>query len=326
MIHIPGSVNDSAIKRRQVLPDDRSSSVGLFGGLAGNIKWSSWLYYQQNSQFILQGYWYLAPQPLILKRQHIRLSLQGWIFTHSSDSPYLMIVSGCQPGVASFFQAAIMSRFWCPNSTILSRFQLLRRTVRGASRLLRTSAGNHTAMARQYSPIGVDHVEDIEDYRPGGYHPVHLGDVLDGRYRILHKLGSGGFSTTRLARDNVGYHALKILKTDEAVLSTELKTLQRLAKLQTVHPKNIRIRGLTDHFVLHGPNGQHNCLVTEVAGPSMHDIYNVPGHGYDSGSRRFRVDIAHKIMLQVVEAVVFLHSHEICHGGRDARCTSRLDN
>lgn len=128
---------------------------------------------------------------------------------------------------------APIPRFWRLSSTMLSRSPILVHTVRGTSRLLRTSAcGNrqaifrlYTSLARRYYPIGVDHVEDIEEYRPGGYHPVHLGDILDGRYKILHKLGCGGLSTTWLARDQVGYHALKILKADETVLSTELKTL-----------------------------------------------------------------------------------------------------
>jgi len=38
--------------------------------------------------------------------------------------------------------------------------------------------------------------ENFLDYRPGGYHPVALGDTLkDGRYKIYHKLGHGSFST-----------------------------------------------------------------------------------------------------------------------------------
>jgi len=33
--------------------------------------------------------------------------------------------------------------------------------------------------------------EDIERYRSGGFHPVHLGDMFDDeRYRIVHKLGA----------------------------------------------------------------------------------------------------------------------------------------
>jgi serine/threonine-protein kinase SRPK3 len=39
-------------------------------------------------------------------------------------------------------------------------------------------------------------------YRPGGYHPVCLGDTFKGgRYKVHHKLGWGGFSTVWLAKD-----------------------------------------------------------------------------------------------------------------------------
>lgn len=44
--------------------------------------------------------------------------------------------------------------------------------------------------------------EWIEDNRPGSFHPVHLGDTFhDGQYKVLRKLGEGGFSTVWLARD-----------------------------------------------------------------------------------------------------------------------------
>ena len=44
--------------------------------------------------------------------------------------------------------------------------------------------------------------EPLHRYKKGGYHPIGLGDLLkDGRYRILHKLGWGGYSTVWAARD-----------------------------------------------------------------------------------------------------------------------------
>ena len=57
---------------------------------------------------------------------------------------------------------------------------------------------------------GNDEMEDIHQDKPGGYHPVRLGDVLPRepaststthRYRILQKLGHGAFSTVWLAKD-----------------------------------------------------------------------------------------------------------------------------
>lgn len=53
---------------------------------------------------------------------------------------------------------------------------------------------------RDYT-VGVP-AEDLTRYCPGGYHPVHIGDSFNGgRYKILHKLGFGAFSTVWLARD-----------------------------------------------------------------------------------------------------------------------------
>ncbi|GKZ64950.1 hypothetical protein AnigIFM63309_000378 [Aspergillus niger] len=54
-------------------------------------------------------------------------------------------------------------------------------------------------------------VETLEEYVPGGYHPIMVGDLLHNRYCIVDKLGSGGYSTVWLAHDTVikrSHHAL----------------------------------------------------------------------------------------------------------------------
>ena len=51
-----------------------------------------------------------------------------------------------------------------------------------------------------------DKVEDIQQYTQGGFHPVHLGNIIapskgtPQSYCILHKLGWGTFSTVWLAK------------------------------------------------------------------------------------------------------------------------------
>jgi hypothetical protein len=44
--------------------------------------------------------------------------------------------------------------------------------------------------------------EWVEDYRPGGYHPVLLGDVFkNSQYKVIRKLVEGSYSTVWLARN-----------------------------------------------------------------------------------------------------------------------------
>lgn len=56
--------------------------------------------------------------------------------------------------------------------------------------------------------------EGLPDYKIGGYHPVHVGEVFKDRYVILQKLGWGHFSTVWLAKDKKHdtYVALKVQK------------------------------------------------------------------------------------------------------------------
>jgi hypothetical protein len=49
-----------------------------------------------------------------------------------------------------------------------------------------------------------DPVEDVQDYRQGGYHSIYLGDYLqNGRFMIFRKLGYRSYSTVWLAKDQM---------------------------------------------------------------------------------------------------------------------------
>lgn len=92
-----------------------------------------------------------------------------------------------------------------------------------------------------FQGTGLESVEDTNTYSPGGHYPVHLGDVVESKYKVIHKLGNGGFALVWLARDvrKCRYVALKILRADapprEAITLQYLKThaaTNRIAHLQ----------------------------------------------------------------------------------------------
>ena len=65
-------------------------------------------------------------------------------------------------------------------------------------------------------------VEDLTDYGVDGYHPCHVGEILDSKYVCLKKLGWGHFSTVWLAfkLSDKQLYALKIQKSAERYLES----------------------------------------------------------------------------------------------------------
>jgi len=152
-----------------------------------------------------------------------------------------------------------------------------------------------------YCDPNLDGVEDVEKYIVGGYHPVNIGDILgekEKRYEIIHKLGSGGFSTVWLARlvNRQRYYALKVLCAN-ATDDMELNILRHLQKCVT-HPN---ISSLDDVFRINGPNGLHYCLVLPLLRPSIKDM----------SQRQLPKTLRHKTSRQIADGLAYLHSLEI---------------
>lgn len=152
-------------------------------------------------------------------------------------------------------------------------------------------------------------VEPLEEYQEGGYHPVHIGDVLgpSDRYRVIHKLGHGGFGTVWLCRDSVEtrYVALKVMASD--LKSDEILDFS-LADLDQSMPGAQFIATPLDSFSVSGPNGTHQCLTLPPLGPCVSPRLWM----------RFEKDpaaILRKFAYQTTQALAFLHKNQICHGG-----------
>ncbi|KAK6223466.1 Serine/threonine-protein kinase spk-1 [Colletotrichum tabaci] len=147
--------------------------------------------------------------------------------------------------------------------------------------------------------------EDLEAYEPGGFHPVHLGDTFDGRYKVVHKLGFGGFSTVWLARDSASdkWAALKIVVANE---SSTYETRSVVSDHSVVLESEF-FDVATRKFWIDGPNGHHLCLMYPFLGP---DLSRLSKGIYT----RFKPESAKALMLQAAQALSVLHAEGLCHG------------
>ncbi|EEP77279.1 predicted protein [Uncinocarpus reesii 1704] len=159
-------------------------------------------------------------------------------------------------------------------------------------------------------------VEDLGKYKPGGYHPVVLGEVLPKpstsksrkpRYWILQKLGHGAFATVWLAKDllgSLGYVALKINISRITGENNEIQILQWLQNSD--HEDRLGYRNvihILDDFTIQGPNGTHECIVTEVVAP-MKCFCDIPD---------FKPRVK-ELSLQLMMGLSYLHSQGVTHG------------
>ena len=167
-----------------------------------------------------------------------------------------------------------------------------------------------------YRSPNFENVENIELYRKGGFHPVGIGDTFkDGRYRVLHKLGHGGFSTVWLARDELRDRlvSLKILTSSASRHPKELEMLRLLENSAQGNPWHNNFITVLDNFSIEGPNGRHHCHVTQPGGPSIRTLLESPGEV--EGTNRLRAPLARHLARQLASAITFMHDAGIVHGG-----------
>ncbi|XP_019716383.1 SRSF protein kinase 1a isoform X1 [Hippocampus comes] len=113
--------------------------------------------------------------------------------------------------------------------------------------------------------------EDPNDYCKGGYHHVKVGDLYNGKYHVIRKLGWGHFSTVWLARDiqMKRFVAMKVVKSAEHYTETavdEIKLLKSVRNSDPDDPKREMVVQMLDDFKISGVNGTHVCMVFEVLG------------------------------------------------------------
>ncbi|OMJ69572.1 hypothetical protein SteCoe_32661 [Stentor coeruleus] len=179
------------------------------------------------------------------------------------------------------------------------------------------------------SVIYDDTKESAKDYRPGGYHPVELGDMFLNRYVVVQKLGWGHFSTVWLCKDTSHgtYVAMKVQKSAPNYTEAALDEIDLLLKISQNYKEPLWVQAVKqyhkeDHdqiqkhgvsinhcyvvqllntFSHTGINGTHICLVFEVLGVNLLEI--IKFYQYQG----IPINLCKSISKQVLIGLDYLH-------------------
>ncbi|GAA5798035.1 kinase-like domain-containing protein [Helicostylum pulchrum] len=115
---------------------------------------------------------------------------------------------------------------------------------------------------------------------PEGYYSTRIGEIMDGRYKVMTNLGRGVFSSVVKAKDQeTGEEvAIKLIRNNETMYKAGQKELTFLKKLMDADPDNkkhvIRLRRHFEHR-------NHLCLVFETLSLNLRDV--IKKYGKDVG-------------------------------------------
>lgn len=169
-----------------------------------------------------------------------------------------------------------------------------------------------------------DDDEDEESYKPGGYHPVRIGDVFNDRFKVTEKLGWGHFSTVWKCFDMQTSHyvALKVQKSAKQyheAAKDEVALLQCVVQTaQKCDVKELKVVELIDSFDHVGPHGTREsqgivqmlclrvifvdvCMIFEMLGDNLLSL--VRFYNY----RGIPMPLVRRLTRDILEGLDFLH-------------------
>ncbi|KAF9077812.1 kinase-like domain-containing protein [Rhodocollybia butyracea] len=133
------------------------------------------------------------------------------------------------------------------------------------------------------------------------HHAAVAGELYNGRYRVLKKLGQGTRSTVWLVQDELNERlaAMKVLISEDNGLD-EARALRTLRSSDNNASGYGYICHLIDDFTHLGTNKNHLCIVLEPMGVSLLDVYT-------SLPQAFPLTLLKKLCVHILSALQYMH-------------------
>ncbi|OJD16413.1 CMGC/SRPK protein kinase [Emergomyces pasteurianus Ep9510] len=177
--------------------------------------------------------------------------------------------------------------------------------------------------------------EDLPGYKPKDFYPVGLGDVFESRYKVIAKLGFGVGSSVWLCRDvkSGDYLTMKVCTRQTAGITAqatnEVAVARHIRAIDGVHPGDRYLRLVLGEFTIHGPAGEHRCLLYAPLGMTYTEFRNLlPDRVLDKALLQQTYQLI-LIGLDLLHQAGVVHTdispNNILLGARDSSLFSRIE-
>ncbi|EAA28883.1 kinase-like protein [Neurospora crassa] len=156
-------------------------------------------------------------------------------------------------------------------------------------------------------------VEPLDEYKRDGFHPIIFGDRLgaNGRFRVVSKLGAGGYGTVWLCEDTLSptlkWRAVKVMSAKASKPDCEeLRALEVFRSIdRSILENDFHLSAPLEYFWIDGPNGRHLALVFSLCATTAEHFFANYGH---------HRTLVKDLCFQLVKSLELMHSRGLCHG------------